>query len=97
MQLLLEEGEVDNATAETGTTSASVARSESEVSLDCTNRSLLSFPDGNHNVNTQDDDMDVVLENALGDTVSDILGEESVTSELDDTIFDTDDLSLIHI
>lgn len=93
MQLLLEEGEVDNATAETGTTSASVARSESEVSLDCTNRSLLSFPDGNHNVNTQDDDMDVVLENALGDTVSDILGEESVTSELDDTIFDTDDAS----
>ena len=93
MQLLLEEGEVDNTTAETGATSASVARSESEGSLDGTNRSLFSFSDSNHNVNSHDDDMDAVLENALGDTVSDILGEESVTSELDETVFDVDDAS----
>jgi hypothetical protein len=96
LQLALNRGEADNTTSETGAATASMTRSESDVSFDGTSRSLCSFPEGSHNSQSQvhcEGDMDVILETALGglggetDTMSDILGG-SITSELDETLFD---------
>lgn len=94
MRLLLDENGTDNATTDTGAATASMTRSESDLSFDGTNKSLLSFSEGVNDTSlthTDHDDMDVILETVLGgDTMSDVLGDASITSELDETIFDDD-------
>ena len=95
LNLVLDGGDTEN-TTEASVATESVTRVESEASLDGTERSLLSFSEGNPNHSPVDcDDMNVILETALGDeAMSDVLGDESIASDFDETLFDdTDDAS----
>ena len=94
LNLVLDGGDTEN-TTEASVATESVTRAESEASLDGTERSLLSFSEGNHTHSPVDcDDMNVILETALGDeAISDVLGDESIASDFDETLFDDTDAS----
>ncbi|KAL3789748.1 hypothetical protein HJC23_006741 [Cyclotella cryptica] len=98
LKLALEGGGAECSTTETGAaTSSSITRSESDASLDGTNRSMFSFSrDNQHDEHSHIDcetDAYEILEKVLGD--SDVtIGDGSVTSEMEGHLFeDIDDTS----